>query len=1221
NLSNMGVETAPAEPSLRDDEHEKKPEDGEPSPSASSAFIRLLSYTTAWDKTLEAVALASALGAGVGMAMVNLIFGKVVTTLLDFTLGRSTPSDFRSDVSSNAGRTIPSNTNRHPRLYFVYIGIGRLVLVYAYSALTTVVAYRIVKRLRCDFLQSALRQEVAWYDHGASGSITAQATSNGNTIQTAISEKLATVVQSFSTFVSAFALAFVTQWKLTLIISSVVPALIVIMGVVGTLDANIETNILSTTSQANAFAEGVLSTAKTVHAFGIRSRLVAKFDVYLQQVLRLGQQKKPIYGCYFSLEYFLIYCGYSLAFWRGIHMYAGGEVDSIGDDFTVLLSVVVGSSAITNLTPHILQFTRAGSAAAELFQTIDRTSDIDPLSTDGLMPTTTKGLIEFDNVTFEYPTRPGVTVLENFSLTIPVGKVTALVGASGSGKSTIIGLTERWYNPLSGSIRLDGQDINKLKLSWLRTTARLVQQEPVLFSGTRIAIARSIISEPRILLLDEATSALDPHAEGLVQQALDAASSGRTTITIAHKMSTIRDADNIVVMSKGKIIEQGNHEDLMRRDGAYSRLVQVQDLAVAQSSDASTTDSENEKAPANEYGHELLRRPTTQISRRDDENALTRDDYENHQQIGLFHVIWRIAKDTLYLKWWYALSLVACIAGAGTFPALSLLFAEISEAFRRTESAMISRGNFLALMFFVVALGNLIVYFALGWISNNIAQILNVVYRKQMFDRFLLQDLQFSDRPENTVGSLVIRLSTYSQSVQELMGMNISLIFISMGNVVVCAILAIAYSWKLGLVVVLGGMPPLMGSGLLKIRLEQQLETITGKRFASSASIASEAVTAIRTVSSLTMESSVLQKYSKELDFALEKCTKSVLIMMPMFALTQSIEYFVMALGFWYGCRLVSFGEITLKEFFVAFIGVFFAGQSAAQLFSFSTSITKAKHSANYILWLQQLEPAIAQTPENRDNRPSQGGESIEFENVSFAYPLRPEAMVMKSTSLSISKGQFIALVGASGCGKSTTIGLLERFYDPISGQVRIDNEPLKHLSPIKYRECVSLVQQEPVLYQGSVRENIKLGTPNETVSDTKIEEACRSANAWDFITSLPEGLNTACGLNGSQFSGGQKQRIAIARALVRDPKILLLDEATSALDTESEKIVQQALRKAAQDGERITIAVAHRLSTVRDADAIHVFHGGRVVESGTHSQLLAKGEMYAAMCRSQNVA
>lgn len=239
------------------------------------------------------------------------------------------------------------------------------------------------------------------------------------------------------------------------------------------------------------------------------------------------------------------------------------------------------------------------------------------------------------------------------------------------------------------------------------------------------------------------------------------------------------------------------------------------------------------------------------------------------------------------------------------------------------------------------------------------------------------------------------------------------------------------------------------------------------------------------------------------------------------------------------------------------------------------------------------------------------------MENVGFAYESRPHAKVLEGVEVDVRPGQFVALVGASGCGKSTMISLLERFYDPITGRIACDKQCLVDLCPRKYRRSVSLVQQEPVLYQGSVRDNIAMGMETD-VTDAQVENVAKQANIFDFVTSLPNGFATMCGSRGTQLSGGQRQRIAIARALIREPRLLLLDEATSALDTESERVVQSALEEA-QSG-RTTIAVAHRLSTIKDADTIFVFAKGRIVECGAHQELLAKRGVYYEMCLGQSM-
>lgn len=223
----------------------------------------------------------------------------------------------------------------------------------------------------------------------------------------------------------------------------------------------------------------------------------------------------------------------------------------------------------------------------------------------------------------------------------------------------------------------------------------------------------------------------------------------------------------------------------------------------------------------------------------------------------------------------------------------------------------------------------------------------------------------------------------------------------------------------------------------------------------------------------------------------------------------------------------------------------------------------------------------------------------------------------MLTPCFQIEPGSYAACVGPSGCGKTTVVSLLERFYDPIAGRITLNGDDIATMSPRLYRNHMSLVQQEPTLYQGSVRENIALGLQYEP-SEEEILEACRQANAHEFVSSLPEGLNTPCGSKGLSFSGGQRQRIAIARALIRKPRLLLLDEATSALDTQSERIVQKTLDEAASS--RTTIAVAHRLSTIRHADVIFVFANGKIAEMGTHEELQRLKGRYYEMCLAQSL-
>ncbi|XP_010631199.1 ATP-dependent translocase ABCB1-like isoform X4 [Fukomys damarensis] len=240
----------------------------------------------------------------------------------------------------------------------------------------------------------------------------------------------------------------------------------------------------------------------------------------------------------------------------------------------------------------------------------------------------------------------------------------------------------------------------------------------------------------------------------------------------------------------------------------------------------------------------------------------------------------------------------------------------------------------------------------------------------------------------------------------------------------------------------------------------------------------------------------------------------------------------------------------------------------------------------------------------------------VTFSDVVFKYPTRPDIPVLQGLSLQVKKGQTLALVGSSGCGKSTAVQLLERFYDPLAGTVLVDGKEIQQLNVQWLRAQLGIVSQEPILFDCSIGENIAYGDNSRTVSQEEIVKAAKEANIHQFIKSLPDKYNTRVGDKGTQLSGGQKQRIAIARALVRQPRILLLDEATSALDTESEKVVQEALDKAREG--RTCIVIAHRLSTIQNADVIVVIQNGRVKEHGTHQQLLAQKGIYFSMVSVQ---
>ncbi|RAH45704.1 ABC transporter ATP-binding protein [Aspergillus brunneoviolaceus CBS 621.78] len=1263
---------SPPSPTPQTDEYSKPSNTGthpHPQSGGLKSYLRIFSYADSCGWTLNALALMGAIGAGAALPLMDLLFGKMLTTFNDLATGQSSPEEFRDSL------------NRFV-LYFVYLFIGKFSLVYIWTLSISISALRTTKALRTAFLTRLLQQPISFFDASLGGSPVTHVTTNANLINSGTSEKLGFVLQGTATFVAAFITAFAVQWKLTLITICIAPAILIITTICSAFLVQAENAILRVDSRAGSLAEEVLASMKTVHAFNAFEALTGKYEAFAGEARRLGIRQSANMAILYAGEFFCAYAGYGLAFWQGIRMYARGEIDEPGAVVTVIFAVILAATSMTQIAPQIVQITRAASAAQFMWEVIDHEPSIDALSTLGKQPKTCRGEIQFSSIAFSYPTRPQVRVLEDFTLAVPANKTTALVGPSGSGKSTISALLERWYDPLEGGVLLDGLDIRELNVRWLRTSVRIVQQEPTLFNGTvfenvayglagteyinasreeqlervieackaayahefieglpegydtrvgerasvlsggqkqRIAIARSIVSDPKVLILDEATSALDPRAEKIVQEALDNVSASRTTIVIAHKLSTIRKADQIVVLSKGRIIEKGTHDELNEAGGMYHRLIEAQDLGANK-----TTEVARREEQETEEDALVTNMPSVEAESPRDTSALELETDSIDSQ-SLLRCIAILVKERRELWMEFVIVVIACIVGGGSYPVLAFVFARSLDAFQIADTAeMIDQGEFYALMFFVIALVILVVYAILGWVTNIISTTVVYTYRMQIFRSYVTQDMTFYDQPSHTTGSLVSHLSTKPTSLQELLGFNIGIILIAVVNIVSSSILSIAVGWKLGLVVLAGAMTPITFCGYLRIRLETQLEKSTGDRFAESAALAGEAISAIRTVASLAIEPVILDRYKGILRGIARRSIRGLVWTTAWLALTQSLSLLSMALSFWYGGRLLSTGEYSSTKLYIVVIGAILSGEAAASFFMFTTSLTKARGACNYIFWLRSLVPSVRDggldddhpshsTPEKDQNHAA----SLELQDIEFRYPTRPNRTILTDLNIKVSPGQSIAFVGPSGHGKSSIIALLERYYNPSCGRITLDGTPVTTIPLQTYRTHLSLVQQEPILYDGSVLENITLGIPNpSSIPESEIHSACHQANAFDFISSLPNGLSTPCGARGSLFSGGQRQRIAIARALLRNPRLLLLDEATSALDTESERVVQAALESASVG--RTTIAIAHRLSTVKGSDCIYVLVRGRIVESGTHEVLLARRGVYYQMCLGQ---
>ncbi|KAJ2974997.1 hypothetical protein NQ176_g5761 [Zarea fungicola] len=1247
----------------------------------------LYRYASRNDLIIIAISAVAAVASGAALPLMTIIFGNLQKTFQTFFFtDHMTYNQFQNELTKFV-------------VYYVYLAVGEFIVTYVCTVGFIYTGEHIAAKIREHYLQACMRQNIGYFDKLGAGEVTTRITADTNLIQDGISEKVSLTLAALATFVTAFVIGFINYWKLTLILSATVFALVLNIAIGSSFMLKHNKASLESYAQGGSIADEVISSIRNTIAFGTQERLARKYDAYLAKAEFFGFRVKSSMGVMVGGMMLILFLNYGLAFWQG-SKFIVENVIPLNKILIIMMSVMIGAFQLGNVAPNIQAFTTAVAAAAKIFNTIDRESPLDPSSDDGEKIDHVMGNIRLESISHIYPSRPEVRVMENVSLTIPAGKTTALVGASGSGKSTIVGLVERFYDPVHGTIYLDGIDISTLNLKWLRQQMALVSQEPTLFGTTiyknighgligtpaeheseekrreliidaakmanahdfitslpdgyetnvgergfllsggqkqRIAIARAVVSDPKILLLDEATSALDTKSEGVVQAALEKAAAGRTTITIAHRLSTIKDAHNIVVMSNGKIIEQGNHDDLIEMQGAYFKLVSAQNIAAAEELTA------EEQAELDEQELALIRKKSTNrtsdINADPDDNITAKLNRSSTQKSISSMVMQnktsdRAQKDSL----WTLIKLIAsfnapewklmilgcffCVICGGGNPTSAVFFAKqittLSQPITSINRHQIKHdSDFWSAMFLMLAFVQFISFSIQGIAFARCSERLVHRVRDRAFRSMLRQDVAFFDRDENTAGALTSFLSTETTQVAGISGATLGTLLLTATTLIAACTVSLAIGWKLALVCI-STIPVLLGCGFFRFWLLAHFQRRSKAAYAGSASYASEAISAIRTVASLTREEDVLAIYKKSLAEQQRRSLISVAKSSALYAASQSLMFLALALGFWYGGTLIGKHQYNQFQFFLVFMSVVFGAQSAGTVFSFAPDMGKAHGAAQELKILFDRKPTIDTWSEEGEPVTEVEG-TLEFRDVHFRYPTRPEQPVLRGLNLTVRPGQYIALVGASGCGKSTTISLLERFYDPLAGGVYVDGREISTLNINDYRSFIALVSQEPTLYQGSIKENILLGTSREDVTDEELEHACREANIYDFIVSLPEGFNTTVGSKGALLSGGQKQRIAIARALIRDPKILLLDEATSALDSESEKVVQAALDKAAKG--RTTIAVAHRLSTIQKADIIYVFDQGRIVEQGTHSELMRKNGRYTELVNLQSLA
>ena len=1111
--------------------------------------------------------------------------------------------------------------------FWVPLGLTMMLTGFISALCFTRASQEVGMVFRKRYLHALLRKDMAYFDLHSAAELPEQMHQDCEIIESGMGDKLMGLLTGYTYSLFGMMLNFEKSPQITLVALAVAPMAIggCILNVYGALKGAEAQR--AGYVRAGAVAEESLGAVKTVAAFNAENYMQKEYNERLDR-----SRKVAAMGAMTGLGWGMIWCGMFLTFaviyWVSAKWISDDRKNWIWNDVIEGPDVLVIGFTMTtvylgfmNIIPGLAAYTQARTAAARAFAFAE-----EPVAfVNGSQTPDLQGNIEFQDVYFAYPRAPDRPILKGVTFSCQQGQKTAIVGESGAGKSTIIQLLERFYEPSQGVISYDGIPATDLDISCLRRQVGYVSQEPVLFHLTieenillgcptasaqeveqaakeahafdfvmslqdgfhthvgskgsklsggqkqRIAIARAILKKPKILFLDEATSALDNESEDVVLRALDEIHSrmGMTMVSVAQKLSTIRSSHRIIVLRDGRVDEAGTHDELSQRDGLYAQMCAAQG-SILQEVEGTMPVVSQEKASTEEV-----------------EDATS----ERLQLAQSACLAWRVVK-SLFPYWpLLILTVVTACVAATTFPLFGFSIAKLAH-FSTSFSGEVMEDNVrtYSILLMVVSLTSLVALCIMVWTLVVLTHRLTRDLREQSFRKMLHLDAQFFDRPDHNPSLLSLSLNSDAKQLNDGGGPLIGCVLLIIVSYTVGSTIGIIYQWKLGLL--LAALIPFECMGVARgyFTLQAGLVHPNHQR---AAILATETSLNLKTVAAMQMQNTMEQRYAEALQVVYEESKQDAHYNYILYGVGFGLEFFIDASGFIFGAYLRQSGQAEYSDIAVTFFSTYISFWCFLMTVMWAPDLFNGIRAAARMFALLDYTPAIDSMDSAGLTAEIKG--QVNFNNVGFHYAGRDNA-VLQGVTFEVGPERHVGITGASGSGKTTLMQLLLRFYDPTEGLITVDGVDIRQYNIKHLRSAIALVSQEPVLFSGTVRNNVDfgLGRPDEEI---------RTALMHASIPRFAEELDRDVGTHGSAISGGQKQRLAIARAILRNPRILLLDEATSALDSRTEKKILNALEFAGRG--RTVLVIAHRLSTIQHCDEILVMDAGQIKERGSHEELL----------------